>query len=315
MDGPDESRFNNLCRRVELGGRAALVQTRMEESSQPLFEPLTFEEGRVLGCLVEKESTTPDYYPMTLNALTTACNQSTSRDPVVSFDERTVQTAIEGLKSHGLAFQVSQAGARAVKFKHNLPGKFPHLDEAPTALLCTLILRGPQTVGELRQRSERMVPFPDIPAVESELTKLMEYPGGPLIMVLQFVGFVGGWQHPGALSPLAAATLGAAITTWVTFLPCFLFVFLGAPHIEKLGQQPKLSAALTAITAAVVGVILNLGVKFTQDALWPKSGPFDLFVAALAIAAFIAMQRFKIGLMTVIGACAAFGLAKHLLLG
>lgn len=144
---------------------------------------------------------------------------------------------------------------------------------------------------------------------------LAETTPGPLIMVLQFVGFVGGWQHPGALSPLAAATLGAAITTWVTFLPCFLFVFLGAPHIEKLGQQPKLSAALTAITAAVVGVILNLGVKFTQDALWPKNGPLDLFVAALALAAFIAMQRFKIGLMTVIAASAAFGLAKHLLLG
>jgi chromate transporter len=144
---------------------------------------------------------------------------------------------------------------------------------------------------------------------------LAETTPGPLIMVLQFVGFVGGWQHPGALSPLAAATLGAAITTWVTFLPCFLFVFLGAPHIEKLGQQPKLSAALTAITAAVVGVILNLGVKFTQDALWPQNGPLDLFVAALAIAAFIAMQRFKIGLMPVIAASAAFGLAKHLLLG
>ena len=144
---------------------------------------------------------------------------------------------------------------------------------------------------------------------------LAETTPGPLIMVLQFVGFVGGWQHPGALSPLAAATLGAAITTWVTFLPCFLFVFLGAPHIEKLGQQPKLSAALTAITAAVVGVILNLGVKFTQDALWPKNGPLDLFVAALALAAFIAMQRFKIGLMTVIAASAALGLLKHLLLG
>jgi chromate transporter len=143
---------------------------------------------------------------------------------------------------------------------------------------------------------------------------LAETTPGPLIMVLQFVGFVGGWQHPGALSPLAAATLGAAITTWVTFLPCFLFVFLGAPHIEKLGQQPKLSAALTAITAAVVGVILNLGVKFTQDALGPQNGPLDLFVAALALAAFIAMQRFKIGLMTVIAASAAFGLAKHLLL-
>jgi chromate transporter len=142
---------------------------------------------------------------------------------------------------------------------------------------------------------------------------LAETTPGPLIMVLQFVGFVGGWQHPGVLSPLAAATLGAAITTWVTFLPCFLFVFLGAPHIEKLGQQPKLSAALTAITAAVVGVILNLGVNFTQDALWPKSGPLDLFVAVLAIAAFVAIQRFKIGLIPVIGVCAALGLAKHLM--
>ena len=143
---------------------------------------------------------------------------------------------------------------------------------------------------------------------------LAETTPGPLIMVLQFVGFVGGWQHPGVLSPLAGATLGAAITTWVTFLPCFLFVFLGAPHIEKLGQQPKLSAGLTAITAAVVGVILNLGVKFTQDALWSKSGPLDLPVAVFAIAAFIAIQRFKIGLMPVIGVCAALGLAKHLLL-
>lgn len=148
---------------------------------KPNFEPLTFEQGRVLGCLIEKESTTPDYYPMTLNALTTACNQSTSRDPVVSFDERTVQLAIEGLMDRGLLFQIRQAGARAVKYKHNVPGKFPHLDEAMTALLCTLILRGPQSVGELRQRTERMVPFPDIPAVEAELTKLMEYPGGALI--------------------------------------------------------------------------------------------------------------------------------------
>ena len=142
---------------------------------------------------------------------------------------------------------------------------------------------------------------------------LAETTPGPLIMLLQFVGFVGGWQHPGVLSPLAGATLGAAITTWVTFLPCFLFVFLGAPHIEKLGQQPKLSAALTAITAAVVGVILNLGVHFAQDALWPKNGPFDLFVAVLAIAAFIAIQRFKIGLMPVIGWCAVLGLVKFVI--
>lgn len=141
---------------------------------------------------------------------------------------------------------------------------------------------------------------------------LAETTPGPLIMVLQFVGFVGGWQHPGALSPFAGATVGALITTWVTFMPCFLFIFLSAPHIEKLGEQPRLSAALTAITAAVVGVILNLGVKFTTHALWPASGGLDAFIAVLAIAAFIAMQRFKAGLMPVIGACALLGLVKQL---
>ncbi len=144
---------------------------------------------------------------------------------------------------------------------------------------------------------------------------LAETTPGPLIMVLQFVGFVGGWQHPGVLSPLAGATLGALITTWVTFMPCFLFVFLGAPHIEKLGEQPKLSAALTSLTAAVVGVILNLGVKFTQDALWSHKGGFDFFVALLAVASFIAMKRFKLGLMLVISICAVLGLLKHLITG
>jgi chromate transporter len=128
-------------------------------------------------------------------------------------------------------------------------------------------------------------------------------------MVLQFAGFVGGWQHPGALTPLGGATLGAAITTWTTFLPCFLFVFLGAPYIEKLGEQPRLSAALTAVTAAVVGVILNLGVKFSIHAMWPDpGGVFDPFVAAVATAAFLALWRFKIGLMPVIGVCALLGL-------
>jgi chromate transporter len=139
---------------------------------------------------------------------------------------------------------------------------------------------------------------------------LAETTPGPLIMVLQFVGFVGGWQHPGALSPLVAATISAIITTWATFLPSFLFVFLGAPHIEKLSDQPRLSAALTAITAAVVGVILNLSIAFTTHALWPASGQFDLFIAVLAAAAFIAMQRFKIGLIPVILTCALLGLGK-----
>jgi len=146
---------------------------------------------------------------------------------------------------------------------------------------------------------------------------LAETTPGPLIMVLQFVGFVGAWQVPGSLSPLAAAALGAAITTWVTFLPCFLFVFLGAPYIERSGEFPRISAALTAITAAVVGVILNLGVKFGLHALWPASADgsaarLDVFVALLAIAALIALQRFRLGLIPVILACAALGLLRSL---
>jgi chromate transporter len=144
---------------------------------------------------------------------------------------------------------------------------------------------------------------------------LAETTPGPLIMVLQFVGFVGGWQHPGALSPLAGATVGALITIWATFLPCFLFIFIGAPEVERLRDQPRLGAALTAITAAVVGVILNLGVKFATHALWP--GPtqsFDWFVAVVAMGSFIALQQFKVGLMPTIGVCALLGLTWRVLL-
>jgi chromate transporter len=144
---------------------------------------------------------------------------------------------------------------------------------------------------------------------------LAETTPGPLIMVLQFVGFVGGWQfHPEGMSPLAGATIGALITTWATFVPCFLFVFLGAPHVENLRSQPRLGAALTAITAAVVGVILNLGVKFAEHALWPApTHHFDWFIAVVAAVAFVAMQRFKVGLMPVIGVCALLGLAWRMI--
>ncbi len=147
---------------------------------------------------------------------------------------------------------------------------------------------------------------------------LAETTPGPLIMVLQFVGFVGGWQHPGALSPLAAATVGALITTWVTFVPCFLFVFLGAPHVEQLGEHPRLSAAMTAITAAVVGVILNLGVHFVHHAVWPTAlggleGSFDLTIAVLSVLAFLAMKRFKAGLLPVIAGCGTAGWVNSLI--
>ena len=143
---------------------------------------------------------------------------------------------------------------------------------------------------------------------------LAETTPGPLIMVLQFVGFVAAWQNPGNLTPLAAGTLGALVTTWVTFLPCFLFVFLGAPHVEGLRDRPALSAALTGITAAVVGVILNLAIWFAWHAVSPSAGTFDYFVAVVAIGSWIAMERFKIGVIPTLAACAVLGMIWKLVL-
>ncbi|HXC02239.1 MAG TPA: chromate efflux transporter [Opitutaceae bacterium] len=143
---------------------------------------------------------------------------------------------------------------------------------------------------------------------------LAETTPGPLIMVLQFVGFLGGWNHPGALPPLIAATLGAALTTWVTFVPCFIWIFLGAPHIERMRGHPRLNTALTAVTAAVVGVILNLAVWFAGHVIFPKHAPVDWFALGVALVAFLAMQRFKVGIIPVVFAGGALGLLWQLLL-
>lgn len=142
---------------------------------------------------------------------------------------------------------------------------------------------------------------------------LAETTPGPLIMVLQFVGFVAAWQNPGELSPWVAGTLGALITTWVTFLPGFLCVFLGGPYVEGLRRRPGIAAALTAVTGAVVGVILNLGIWFAAHALWPEKGEFDAFVAVLAVGAWVAMARCKIGVIPCLAACAALGVAWRML--
>lgn len=142
---------------------------------------------------------------------------------------------------------------------------------------------------------------------------LAETTPGPLVIVLQFVGFVGGWQNPGELSPLLAASIGALITTWTTFLPCFLFVFLGGPYVEGLRERPQLGACLQAITAAVVGVILNLGVVFAEHALWQSGGGFDLFVGIFAAGGFLVMWIWKVPFTMVLAVCAVAGLANGLL--
>jgi chromate transporter len=138
---------------------------------------------------------------------------------------------------------------------------------------------------------------------------LAETTPGPLIMVVQFVGFLGGWNHPGAMSPLLAATLGAAMTTWTTFVPCFLWIFLGAPHIEQLRGNVRLGSTLSAVTAAVVGVILNLAVWFGWHVFLPRPSAVDGFAIAVALAAFVALQRFKISVVAVVLASGALGWA------
>ncbi|WP_371227377.1 chromate efflux transporter [Pseudomonas sp. QE6] len=142
---------------------------------------------------------------------------------------------------------------------------------------------------------------------------------GPLIMVVAFVGFVGGYVHPmfGADHPFLAGAIAASLVTWFTFLPSFLFILAGGPLVESTHNELKFTAPLTGITAAVVGVILNLAVFFGYHVLWPKgfSGAFDWPSAVIAIAAAVALFRFKRGVIQVLLGCALAGLAVHLLRG
>jgi chromate transporter len=143
---------------------------------------------------------------------------------------------------------------------------------------------------------------------------LAETTPGPLIMVLQFVGFIGAWQNPGDLPPLLAATLGAAITTWSTFLPCFLFILVLAPLVDRVRHFQALDAALSTITAAVVGVILNLAVWFGQHVLFPLGRP-DSYAIFLALLFFLGLWRGKWEIIPVVFAGGLLGLVGKLLLG
>jgi chromate transporter len=148
---------------------------------------------------------------------------------------------------------------------------------------------------------------------------------GPLIMVVQFVGFMGAARLASGVDPMLAGTLGAMLATWVTFMPCFLWIFLGAPFSEKLRGNPSLSAAMTAITAAVVGVILNLAIWFGMHSLFrdvrefgaldvPVLSSLDLPALVLTVAALVAVFRFRVGTLAVIAGSAIAGLAYWLVL-
>lgn len=143
---------------------------------------------------------------------------------------------------------------------------------------------------------------------------LAETTPGPLLIVVQFVGFLAGWHEPGTASPLLAASLGALAASWATFLPAFVLVLLGAPWVERLVRRPALAAALAGVTAAVVGVILDLAVGFAREALAPAGRP-DVAAALLAVLALAALVRWRVPPVAAIVAGALLGLGRSLLLG
>lgn len=139
-------------------------------------------EARVLGTLMEKEVTTPEYYPLSLNALVNGCNQKSNREPVVSYEPDVVETALEGLRAKQFAFFITGSG-RVAKYSQRISESL-NLGRRESAVLCTLLLRGPQTLGEVRDRSERMYAFGDLSETERVLDKLSEWDSGPLVTKL-----------------------------------------------------------------------------------------------------------------------------------
>ena len=161
-------------------------------------------EVRVLGALLEKEITTPEYYPLSLNALVNACNQKSNRDPVMALDESSVTSALQSLNDKNLAGQSSSADSRVPKYIHHLQEVF-NFDRRESAVLCVLLLRGPQTPGELRGRTERMYRFDDLSVVESALHRLMEREP-PLAMKLA--------RQPGTKESRYAHLLSGELEEW-----------------------------------------------------------------------------------------------------
>jgi len=156
-----------------------------KEREQPALKPeLSADEARVIGALIEKEIATPDQYPLSLNALTNACNQKSNRDPVVVWDERYVQQLLDGLSKRALAVDRSGFGSRVPKYRHLFCNtEFGRLKFSPQelAVICELLLRGPQTPGELRSHAQRMAPFTDVTEVEFVLAQLSSREDGPFV--------------------------------------------------------------------------------------------------------------------------------------
>ncbi len=212
------------------------------------MEPLTPEEVRVAGCLVEKQMTTPDSYPLTHNALVAACNQLSNRNPVVSYDDSIVMHALAALRSKALARMLHVPGSRGPKHRHVLDETL-ELDRGELALLAVLGLRGPQTVGELRTRTERMHPFASLSEVEEALERLGARPE-PLVIRLERQPGQKEARYAHLLSGLAAAEEAAAATPFETAA--------GPAPVRRAAPAPADDERLSALEQRLAAVEADL---------------------------------------------------------
>jgi uncharacterized protein YceH (UPF0502 family) len=228
----------------------------------PPTEPivLTTSEARVLGALMEKETTTPDYYPMSLNALVNACNQRSNREPVMDLDEETVRQALHGLEDRHLVGPARSADGRVAKYEHWL-GEVFNFSRAESALICVLLLRGPQTPGELRGRTERMHRFEEIADVLAGLEKLMEREP-PLAAVLP--------RQPGTKESRYAHLLLSRVQTAAAaaaplFAPAFVPTTIPATIPEATPEAiPEATLVRREAAAGVLGADASPEERITQ---------------------------------------------------
>ncbi len=220
------------------------------------MRPLSPLETRVLGVLVEKAHTVPDSYPLSINSLTLGCNQKTARDPVMAVSEAEVQGAVDALKLLSLAFESS--GSRVTRYEHNM-GRVLALPSQSVALLAVLMLRGPQTVSELRANSERLHRFADLSAVEGfldELAARAQDKGGPLVVKLP--------RAPGSREARWAQLLSGAIDTAALPVASDGEAFVAASEIAALKlRQSNAEAEIAALRSLVDKLYVELGVSRT----------------------------------------------------
>ena len=207
---------------------------------------LDFVESRILGCVLEKQTTTPDYYPMTLKAIEAACNQSSNRFPVTTLTSEEVEEAVQRLRKKELLMQIHVSGSRVPKYEHQLP-EILDLTSAENAVMTVLLLRSIQTAGEIKQRSERMHPFESVSQVEEILTGFMEYSYGPLVRELP----VGGGRRVKTYGHLLGGETGFQSG----------FRYEAEPDTSEAPETSELESRVLALEEKLARICAQLGIE------------------------------------------------------